>query len=198
MPELAANDALSWLWVGPARLLLALLGVLLFLAAAGAALFAAFLVASVIAAPFHDVLAQRVERLFAPAGSEAGEVPPSRVLRDAVWALREELRRTFFYASLALPLAALGFLVPPAQVLTAPALLGLTLFFLPLDYASYTLDRRRVGFARKRRWLSEHAPAALGFGAAAFLACVIPGANLFAMPFLVVAGTLLALRHPAR
>ena len=102
-----------------------------------------------------------------------------------------------YYLSLVLPLAALGFLLPPLQVFTAPALIGLTLLFLPLDYAGYTQDRRRVGFGRKRRWLRENRAAALGFGAAAFLACMIPGANLLAMPFLVVGGTLLALRRPA-
>ena len=118
------------------------------------------------------------------------------MLRDAARALREELRRVLFFASLVVPIGALGLLVPPAQVFTAPALFGLTLLFLPLDYASYCLDRRRYGFAEKRRWLLAHTPAALGFGVAAFLACVIPGANLLAMPVLVVGGTLLALRDP--
>jgi CysZ protein len=198
MPAPVAADWLAWLWVGPARLALALLGAALFLAAAALCLVAAFAVASVLASPFHDALAARVERLVARRTTEAAESAPGSLLRDAVRALREELRRMLFVASLALPIAALGLLVPPAQVLTAPALLGLTLFFLPLDYASYSLDRRRYGFREKRRWLLAHAPAALGFGAAAFLACAIPGLNLLAMPLLVVGGTLLALREPER
>ena len=198
MPDLVATGWLSWLWIGPAQLGLALLGAVLFLAAAALCLVAAFAMASVLASPFHDALAARVERLVAGRALEPAPTRPGALLRDAARALREELRRILFFASLVVPIGALGLLVPPAQVVTAPALFGLTLFFLPLDYASYCLDRRRYRFAEKRRWLLANAPAALGFGVAAFLACVIPGANLLAMPVLVVAGTLLALRDPPR
>lgn len=196
MPKLAATGWLSWLWIGPAQLGLALLGAVLFLAAAALCLVVAFAMASVLASPFHDELAARVERLVSGRVLEPAASGPGVLVRDAARALREELRRIFFFASLAVPIGTLGLLVPPAQVVTAPALFGLTLFFLPLDYASYCLDRRRYSFARKRRWLRAQAPAALGFGMAAFLACVIPGANLLAMPLLVVGGTLLALRDP--
>jgi uncharacterized protein involved in cysteine biosynthesis len=193
LPELNAASPLSWLWVGPAKLAIALLGAALFLAAAALGLTLAFLLAGVLAAPFHDALSRRVEALL---GRDT-KAPSHGILRDGLFALREELRRTCYFAALFVPLALLGLLVPPLQALTAPALFALTLFFLPLDYASYSLDRRRVSFAAKRRWLRAHAPATLGFGAAAFLACSIPGANLLAMPFLVVGGTLLALRYEA-
>jgi uncharacterized protein involved in cysteine biosynthesis len=197
MPTPVATDWLSWLWVGPARLGLALLGVGLFLAAAALCLAVGFALANLLASPFHDALAARVERLVT--GREPGPAAArgGAVLRDAARALRGELGRMLFFASLAVPIAALGWLLPPAQLLTGPALFGLTLWFLPLDYASYCLDRRRYSFAEKRRWLRAHAPASLGFGAAALLACLIPGANLIAMPLLVVGGTLLALRATA-
>ncbi len=194
MPAPIATDGLSWLWVGPAQLGLALLGVALFLAAAGLCLAAAFALANLLASPFHDALAARVERLVSGREPDSAASRRGALLRDATRALREELRRMLFFASLAVPIGALGWLLPPAQFLTAPALLGLTLWFLPLDYASYCLDRRRYSFAEKRRWLRAHAPASLGFGVAALLACLIPGANLVAMPLLVVGGTLLALR----
>ncbi len=99
-----------------------------------------------------------------------------------------------FFVSLALPLVAAGVLVPGAQLVTGPALVVITVFFLPLDYASYTLDRRRLPFAGKRRWLLAHKNVMVGFGLAAFLTFGIPGLNFLAMPVLVVAGTLLALR----
>ena len=71
-----------------------------------------------------------------------------------------------------------------------------SIFFLPLDYASYALDRRQLTFRDKRAWLLSNKPAVAGFGAAAFLTCAVPGLNFAAMPLLVVGGTLLALRHP--
>jgi uncharacterized protein involved in cysteine biosynthesis len=196
MPVLTPTDWLSWLWIAPARVGLALLGVALFAGAAALCLIAAYLLASVLAAPFHDALAARVERLLAATPAPTHGSGPGALLRDAARALAEELRRVLFFAALAVPLATLGVLAPPAQVLTAPLLLALTLFFLPLDYASYCLDRRRLRFAEKRRFLIAQAPRTLGFGAAAFLACVLPGVNWLAMPVLVVAGTLFAL--PAR
>ena len=95
----------------------------------------------------------------------------------------------------AAPLAVLGWIVPGGQLLTGPAIIAVTLFFLPLDYASYTLDRRHVGFAERRRWLWSQRTTTLAFGGAAFLTCLVPGLNLLAMPILVVAGTLLVVRH---
>jgi uncharacterized protein involved in cysteine biosynthesis len=197
MPVLAPTSWLSWLWIAPARLGLALFGGVLFLAAAGLCLVAAYLTASLLAAPFHDALAARVERLLAGREPEPHASGPAGLVRDAARALFEELRRLLFFAALALPLAGLGALVPAAQIATAPALLLLTLFFLPLDYASYCFDRRRLRFADKRRFLMTRAPRTLGFGAAAFLACAVPGASWLAMPVLVVAGTLFALGREA-
>ena len=100
-----------------------------------------------------------------------------------------------FFVSLALPLVVAGVLVPGAQLVTGPALVVVTVFFLPLDYAGFTLDRRRLSFKARRRWLLVHRDAVLGFGAAAFLVCLVPGLNLLAMPVLVAGGTLLALRY---
>lgn len=196
MPVLEAARWYAWLWVGPARLLLAVLGALLFLALAGACLVAAFLVASVLAAPFHDALSARVERLVTGGLDERAAAGVTGAVRESLRSVREELRRLAFFAAVAGPLMGIGLLVPGAQLLCGPALFAFTLFFLPLDYASYTLDRRRLAFRDKRRWVLSHAPLMAGFGLAAFLACAVPLLNLLAMPLLVVAGTLLVLRHP--
>ena len=56
------------------------------------------------------------------------------------------------------------------------------------------LDRRTLGLRGKLAWLRAHARAAIGFGAAGLLLCAVPVVNLFALPVLVVAGTLLVLR----
>lgn len=106
------------------------------------------------------------------------------------------LRRLAFFVAVWLAVSALGLLIPGGQLLVAPVLTGFTIFFLPLDYASYTLDRRKLTFVRKRDWLLAHRGVIAGFGATSFALCVLPGVNLFATPVLVVAGTLLALRLP--
>ena len=196
MPALEAGRWYAWLWIGPARLLLGLLGAALFLAIAGVGLVAAFLVASLLASPFHDALSLRVERIVTGCVVDAQATGALDTLRDAARALREEARRTLFFLGVTGTLAGLGFVIPGAQILAGPAILVFTIFFLPLDYAGFALDRRRLSFKARRRWLLAHRDAALGFGGAAFLACLVPGINLLAMPILVAGGTLLALRYP--
>jgi CysZ protein len=194
IPVLEVERWYQWLWIGPARAGLAALGAAVFLALAAACLVAAYLVASLLASPFHDALAARVEQLVT--GGVIDEAAPGigGLLREAGRAIREELRRMAYFLALTLPLLLAGWFVPGAQLLTGPAIMAITIFFLPLDYASYTLDRRRVSFPDKRRWLFAHKPVVAGFGVAAFLTCMVPGLNFLAMPILVVAGTLLALR----
>ncbi len=194
MPVLEVERWYQWLWIGPARAGLAVVGAVLFLFIAGAALVLAYLLASLLASPVHDALAARVEQI-----TTGGVVDPSGgglrgVLSEGVRALREELRRTLFFLTLTVPLFLVGAVVPGASLVTGPLLLGITVFFLPLDYASYTLDRRRVPFAQKRRWMLAHRPVMAGFGGAGFLTFAVPGLNFLAMPVLVVAGTLLVLR----
>lgn len=196
LPELRADRMVEWLWVGPARVLVAALGALLFALVALLALLAAFLVANLAAAPFHDELSKRVEERVAGRAPEPGEGGLLGLLREGGRALREEAQRVVFFVSVSAAIALLGLLVPGGQILAPPALVLFAVAFLPLDYAGFALDRRRLPFAARRRWLRAHAAETLGFGAAAFAVCAVPGLNLLAMPVLVVAGTLLTLRHP--
>ncbi len=197
MPALSAAHWYSWLWIGPGKLLFWILGAVLFLLVAALALAVAYAAAGILASPVHDALSLRVERIVTGAVVDETGEGVMGLLRDGARSMREELRRFGFFVSVVAPLAALGFAVPGGQVVTGPMILIFTLLFLPLDYASYTLDRRRLSFAQKRSWVMARKPAMLGFGAAAFLMCLVPGVNLLAMPVLVVAGTLLALDHPA-
>ena len=194
IPLLEVERWYQWLWIGPVRAGLAALGAAFFLALAAACLVAAYLVASLLASPFHDVLAARVEQLVTGAVVDETASGIRGLVREGGRAMREELRRMAYFLALMLPLLLAGWFVPGAQLVTGPAIMVVTIFFLPLDYASYTLDRRHVSFPDKRRWLFAHKTVMAGFGAAAFLTCLVPGLNFLAMPILVVAGTLLALR----
>jgi CysZ protein len=195
MPELAVETWYAWAWVGPAKVLLTLLGVLLFAALAGAALVISFLFANILAAPFLEVLSSRVEFLAAGSVRDQGASGLAGVLGDAARSLWEELKRSAFFLAVVAALTALGFAIPGAQLVTGPAIVAFAVFFLPLDYASYALDRRRLSFGQKRRWLLDNKGAVSGFGLAAFLICWIPGLNFFAMPLMVAGGTLLTLRY---
>lgn len=196
LPALAANAWYQWLWIGPAVAILWLVGKALLVALAIAMFVAAFVLANLLAAPFLDALALRVEALEAGVPPPEGESGLRAIVRDGAHAVREELRRLAFFVAVWAGVTVAGIVIPGGQLLVAPVLTAFTIFFLPLDYASYTLDRRHLSFARKRAWLSANAAVAAGFGATGFLLCAIPVLNLAATPVLVIAGTLLALRLP--
>jgi CysZ protein len=195
VPTLEASSWYAWLWVGPAKAVLAILGALVFAVLAGVSLLVSFLIANVLASPFLDVLASRIESIETGAVAEDAPAGLIGTGADVLRSLREELRRALFFLAVVAGLALLGFVVPGAHLVTGPAIVGFAIFFLPLDYASYTLDRRRYSFRQKRSWLMANKPVVLGFGCAAFLICWVPGLNFLAIPLLVAGGTLLAIRN---
>ena len=101
-----------------------------------------------------------------------------------------------FFLLLQGAIVTVGLVVPGGQLLAPPALVLVTVLFLPLGYAAYTLDRRAVPFAARRRWVTEHVALMLGYGGTAFVAFLVPGLNFLLLPVLVSSGTLLALRYP--
>ena len=195
VPTPEAASWYAWLWVGPAKAVLAILGAVIFAVVAGVALLISFLIANVLASPFLDVLASRVELIETGVLEEDAPTGLIGTGADVLRSLREELRRALFFLAVVVSLALLGFVIPGAHLVTGPAIVGFAIFFLPLDYASYTLDRRRYSFRQKRTWLMANKPVVVGFGCAAFMICWVPGLNFLAIPLLVAGGTLLAIRN---
>jgi CysZ protein len=196
MPVLEAGAWYSWLWIGPAKLALAALGYALFLLAVGLAMLAALLLASVLSAPFLDLLSRRVEQIAAGRAPESDDSSLRTLLRDGRSAAWNELQRVLFFLAVWGVLLLVGVLVPGGQLVSPPALILFTLLFLPLDYAGYSLDRRRVPFRVRRRWVLQNLPSMAGLGGAAFATSLVPGLNFLLIPLLVTAGTLLVLRIP--
>jgi CysZ protein len=181
----------GYLQAAPLRLLAALVKVVL-IGAFGLALYFGFtVIGGVIAAPFLDVLSERVERLA------TGREPPNvhgvtAVLRRAARSALEEGKRVAFFLALQLAFVALGF-VPGLQPFAALASLAASALFMPLDYTGFALDRRGVRFAARRRWLARHPLEMLSFGGFALVLYAVPGLSFVCLPWLVTAGTLLAL-----
>jgi len=196
IPLIEVDRWYEWIWLGPLKLVFWLLGYVLFIVVAGLGLVLALLVSNVAAAPFLDTLSFRVERIAAGRVLASDETGFAAVLRDAGRSIKGEAQRLGFFLAIWLPLVALGFALPGLHVITGPLSVLLTILFLPLDFGGYTLDRRRIPFRARRAWLGSHLPRMLGFGGAAFVACLVPGVNLVMIPVLVVAGTLLVLRIP--
>jgi CysZ protein len=196
LPVIEVTEWYRWIWLGPAKVVLTGLGYLLFLAAAGIAVVVAYLAATAISAPFLDALSRRVEAIEAGDILESEESGWRALIAEGRRAIAGELQRTFSFFALWLAIFGVGVIVPGAQLIASPALLLLTIVFIPLDYAGYTLDRRQVPFRERRVWLRANLKLMLGFGSIGFLSGLVPGLNFVLIPALVVGGTLLVLRHP--
>jgi len=195
LPVVELGEWWSWAWVGPARLALWLIGWAAVLVSFAISLIAGLLVANLASAPFLDHLSQRVESIVL--GDRQGSVAKGlgRTLVEAVKSFGAELQRLLFLASIWVVLSVLGFVIPGAQLVAGPALVLVTILFLPLDYAGFALDRRGLSFAMRRRWLSTNRSLMIGFGSVAFVACLIPGVNLLILPVQITAATLLVVRR---
>lgn len=196
LPVLVVDHWYEWIWLGPAKLAVALASWLILLIVAAAVSLVSVLVASLLAAPFLDRLSWRVEEMAQGAVVESTDSGLRAVSADLGRSLLAELKRIGFFLSLWTPLVVIGFVIPGAQLITAPLVVLLTLVLLPLQFCGYTLDRRQVSFQQRRQWIQGDSARMLGFGAVAFAACFVPGVNLVMIPVLVTAGTLLVVRHP--
>ena len=181
----------GWAWAGP-LLLLAVLVRWILLAALGVAIYFLFTVlGGIVAAPFLDVLSERVEEIVAGERLRAGG-GVADALRAALRSIVEECKRTLFFVAVQLAILLFG-LVPGMQPVAAAASLVFTALFLPLDYTAYALDRRRVPFRARRRWIFAHSSEMLGFGGFGLALFFVPGLSFLCLPWLVTSGTLLVL-----
>ena len=155
-------------------------------------LFLAFLIlGTAIAAPFLDVLAQRVEEIV------TGQVPEEQTtlfgaLRSIGTSIVIELRKLGFFLAVQIVLILLG-LIPFLTPFMVVAAALFTMLFLPLEYAGFAMDHRQMRFSQRRALIWQHRWLMLGFGAAGVLTLLIPLLNFVCLPALVVGGTLLFL-----
>lgn len=194
LPVVEATHWWSWIWVGPATFLVWIAGGLAVVVVFGAAIVGALLAANLASAPFLERLSFRVEAITR-AGDPIDPRAETGLLASGLRSLAAELARVGLFAVVWVGLSLVGLVVPGAQFLTAPALVFVTIFFLPLEYAGHAFDRRGTSLRDRLRFIAAHRSTMAGFGSVAFAACFVPGLNLVMMPALVTAGTLLVVRH---
>jgi CysZ protein len=187
MPE--PSHWYGYLWAAPLWLLGALVRLVLVLAFGVVIYFTFTLVGGVIAAPFLDVLSERVERIASGQRLElaAGVTAALRRSACSVWA---EGQRVVFFLAAQGSLLLVGF-IPGLQLFAAIASVVLAALFMPLVYTGFALDRREVPFAARRRWILGHALEMGSFGGVALALYLVPGLSFLCLPWLVTAGTLL-------
>ena len=86
-------------------------------------------------------------------------------------------------------LAIVGWVVPPAAILTVPLKFVITALLLAWDLLDYPLGLRRISLGQRVVWCVRHFGAVLGLGLAAAMFFAIPGVGLLALPCGVAAAT---------
>jgi len=190
---LAAAFALRdrWLELLPSSgALRAIFGVLAHLALLVVAYFAFLPLASLIAAPFNETIAESVEQLVT--GREPPRFSLPRLLRDLGRALVHELRKLVRYLLLALAvlLASLIPAIGPVVGIVGGGYLAAR--FAAYDALDATLSRWGWTYSRKTAFIRGRRAACLGLGAVVAGLLVVPFVNAVAMPVGAAGGALLA------
>lgn len=146
--------------------------------------------ATIVAAPFNDILSEHVERIYAGAGVD--DAFSLRAIARSVWigtwtSVRLALT-TLALIVIALPL----YLIPVLGSWLGPAAQAfITIRFLSLEFTSYSMDRRCYTYRQKNHFLRVHRARTIGMGTMAFLLMLVPVVNALFIPVSAVAGTLL-------
>jgi CysZ protein len=191
LPQTPPQTWYAWFWVAPLRFLGWGIGLLLLLTALVVLYLIFLLLGTTIAAPFLDVLAQRVEGLVTERAQEEHATVLGAARTIGASMLDEVKKLTFFLlVQLAFLILALLPVLTPLMAIVATLF---TVLFLPLEYAGFAMDHRHLRFAQRRHFIWQHRWLMLGFGAAAFLTLLVPLLNFICLPVLVTGGTLLVL-----
>lgn len=156
---------------------------------AGGLLFFTFvLVAGLVGSPFYGFLAEAVEVHLT--GARAPSTPLVKSVLQIPRTLLGEVQKIAYALLLSVPFLLL-FLVPVVNV-AAPALwFLLCAWTTAFAYADYALSNHGLRLREIRRALGRRRLLSLGFGAAAFVALLVPFLNLVAVPAAVAGGAVL-------
>lgn len=158
--------------------------------------FAVSLVANLIAAPFNEALAERVEHFLA---GEREEQTTSRWFHSVLEAITNEARKLAYFILRAVPLLLL-YLIPGVNAAAPFLWLLFSAWMLAVEYTDYPMGNNGLGFATQRRVLSRHRGLSLGFGGAVLGLTAVPMLNVIIMPAAVAGATALwvdQLKHAA-
>lgn len=146
--------------------------------------------ATVVAAPFNDLLAERVDLAL------EGRAPPrfrfGRLVRQVGRSFVLTASRLLAYAVVMAAAFVASFALPVVgQVLYVPFGWVTSALYLTFDATDWPLARRGLAFGDRLRYLRRHIRPALGMGLALWLVMGLPVVGLVFMPAAVAGGVLL-------
>ncbi|WP_051205914.1 sulfate transporter CysZ [Oceanospirillum maris] len=141
--------------------------------------------ASLIAAPFNGLLAEKVESHL-----RGGQVsfPDETISEMALRSLQRELQKQWFFLKRVLLLLLISFI--PVVNLISPFLWFLfSIWMLSLQYLDYPMDNHQIGFHDMQKRLKSNWWHTVSFGLTHYLLMFVPFINLILMPVAVAGAT---------
>lgn len=159
----------------------------------------AFLSATkIIAAPFNDLLSERIEKEYNPTYSEPDD-PVAHLIKWLLPSIWEEIKKVTLIIGGFVVLNLLN-LLPGAQLIATPLLIAYSILVISVDFTDYAMARRLWSVKRKIAFVRTYLPEFIGFGTSVFLLILIPFMVLIVVQIAVIGGTLLFIdltnRHP--
>lgn len=195
----SVDAIVSWVWPEPSvddwwgikHFLWSVVHAVAWLILAAASLVTSFLVFMLAAAPFNDLISERVEGILGT--WEARPFDLRFLLKDLGHTVLLELARLGVKAAWLLPLFVIGQLIPVVGQAVYIGFGGYLLAkFLGMDYVDWSLARRGYAWRERFRFAKAHRWAIVGFGTAVVLALMIPFGFVLFWPGFVAGGTILA------
>ncbi len=150
------------------------------------------IVASTIAEPFNELIAEKTEQLVT---GTFNDTPFSfvQLIKDSSRGLAHTLRILGTYLGLLVSALLLWVIPGIGGILFTGATILLSSYMFSYEYLSYPMDRRRFTFRDKRRFLRSRWRSTLGFGLGCAAVASVPLVNLLLIPAAVTGATLLFL-----
>ncbi len=145
-------------------------------------------VGNIVASPFNDLLSERTEQVLTGQTNDES-FSLAQFARDAGKTVLMELRKMWVFVVVMLLILPLNLIPGVGNALYTVLAIMLTLFFLSVEYLSFTMVRKRQFFGDQRRFIFAHKFLMLGFACGIMTLLAIPFVQFFCIPLAVIGAT---------
>ncbi|MTF38542.1 EI24 domain-containing protein [Cyanobacterium aponinum] len=145
----------------------------------------------ILGSPFYGKLSEKIE-ILKKGNLDLIEI---NIVREIFRAILFELKKLLFIIVFSIPLFLLNFIPAFGNLISLIGGLSITVTIICLDFFDATLERKRLSFREKLKFVWGGFPLTTGFGLICLALISIPFVNLIAIPICVSAGTLLICDH---
>lgn len=142
---------------------------------------------SILGSPWYGKLSEKLEILY----TGKLEIVEVNIVQEIFRAILFELKKLLLIIVVSVPLFLLNFIPAMGNLISLVGGITLTTTIICLDFFDATLERKRLHFREKLKFVWGKLPTTAGFGLICLTLISIPLLNLIIIPLCVSAGTLL-------